>query len=118
MDRGQENKENHRSVTISFGTLFSVIGTSDKSRVDVVIDIGEGDWFESARIHKTNEGRMFKGVGTVELKAFGQVLGQLTNNEVIEAARLGWGKHFSKEMQDDLEQLAQKGSREIVLSQK
>ena len=40
MDRGQENKENHRSVTISFGTLISVIGTSDKSRVDVVIDIG------------------------------------------------------------------------------
>lgn len=44
-----------RGIKIGFGTLFEA--SEDESRIDVVINVGKGGWFEAAQIGETKEGQ-------------------------------------------------------------
>lgn len=53
-----EHMESPESVEISCGTLFRVkIAGKEIDRTDMVFDIGQGDWFFSAFLFKTPEGK-------------------------------------------------------------
>lgn len=110
-----------QEAEISQGTLFTVREFGKETeRVDVIIDIGEDDWFESARIRFTEDRRMMIGIGgTGGPDNFGKVVGQLTAEQILEAARLGTKVLYGYELSDNqvnlYKEAALRGSRKLVL---
>lgn len=114
--------ESLESVEISFGTLFRVkIAGKEIDRTDMVFDIGQGDWFFSAFLFKTPEGKTaWRWAGTGGSENVSRVVGQMTPEEVIEAARAAKeaaGQTFSQEDLEELQGYAKKGSRSLLLTQ-
>ncbi|MCX6705800.1 MAG: hypothetical protein NTV24_01690, partial [Candidatus Woesebacteria bacterium] len=77
-----------REIKIGFGTLFEVAEIED--RTDVIINVGEGDSFESARVGETEEGKRWLSYSGTSLRSdIKRIVGQMSPEEVIEAAKQG-----------------------------
>ncbi len=99
---------------IGFGDLFRVKGQPD--RVDVVIDIREGDYFDSARVREWGGKKYLAGLGTAGPENINGFVGQMTKDEIISAAeeearRLGY--ELTGEQKETLEEYSRKGRREL-----
>lgn len=114
-----EIKDSQDSVSISFGTLFTVICDGiETERVDVIVDIGIGDNFLTYQVEQDNEGIFLVGGGTASSKEFGVKFGKLSSNQVVNAAILGAkksGKSFTPLDIDYFKKAARKGTRTLEL---
>jgi hypothetical protein len=82
----REQENGSQTVQISFGTLFEVLTEPD--RIDVIVEVGENNWFEAARVVQDETGyRLASYPGTGGPEVFGKLVGQLTADQVIEAAK-------------------------------
>ncbi|GEM_PF-5440410 len=120
MKRHVENENQAETVEISMGTLFTVrsFGKVTK-RVDVITDIAESNYFYSAQLQKDSDGVYFGIGGTGGPEVFGRVVGQMSPEEVIEAAKLGarkLGYEYTQGQIDYLLTSAQKGTRSLSLN--
>jgi len=114
-----------KSVEISFGTLFSVRELGEEiGKINVIIDVGgqeknlgEEDYFHVGCIGQDEHGnRLIKSYGTDGPESFGEIVGQMSLKEIIEAARRGdqtSGYGFTDEQR--FRELARKGSRRLLL---
>lgn len=103
-----------REIKIGFGTLFRVAG--EKDRTDVIVEVGENNYFGSAKLRETEDGkRWFFLAGSGGKKHIGEIVGELTLNEVInaleEGARQVGLKELPEEMRDTLKQESGKKPR-------
>ncbi len=122
MEEGFKKTEKVESVEITVGTLFNPRGHDgeiNSDRTDVITDSGEGDTFASARLRQDKEGKFIQLGGTGGPENFGQTIGQMTVDEVIEAYDLGWKKlgigDFPEEFKTRLREIASKGPRKLFL---
>jgi len=102
-------------IEISFGTLFKVKNYPD--RTDVVINTGKDDYFEAARLHKTEDGKdTFFWSGTAGPENIEELAGKLTPEQVFEAYKNG-AKRVGIELPEEFMQIlikySQKGPRKI-----
>ncbi|MEO6509226.1 MAG: hypothetical protein ABIO02_04685 [Patescibacteria group bacterium] len=114
-----------RTVEISFGTLFKVSEKSAKraDRVDVVLNIGEENIFCSAPLEKDEEGNNmfpFTRAGSAHPGIMtGEIVGQLSLDEVIEACRKGTKAIFHTELPENIRnsllEYSKLGSRTLLL---
>lgn len=109
-----------QSVEISFGTLFSVreFGKETK-RVDVVVDVGEDDYFIAGQTHKRSGKFAFSIPGTAGNDNFGRKVGKLSVDEVMEAARLGataQGYELDEHQVEYLKNASRKPARVLILN--
>lgn len=113
----EETKESE--VTIGFGTLFEIKRVPN--RVDVVLDVGEEDWFSSAKIIETKEGKKaLSMVGTAGPDNIERITGQLSFDEVIAAFGEGTkmrGYELSNEERELLEKYSRKKPRTLKLNE-
>ncbi len=86
MGINREQETGLRSALIAFGTMYEVL--SEEGRVEVIVDIGNNNWFGAATVVRDETGyRMLSYPGTSGPEVFGRIVGQLTPEQVIEAAR-------------------------------
>ena len=127
-----ERKEGEpREEEISFGTLIRINSKVDPGRIDVVDDVGNEEYegFYSGKLHNPDnkEEMWFFVGGTTVPEEVAEVVGQLSEEEVIAAAQRGWLQYVSKgssqkligeglEMtKKHLTEAAQKGPRKIQI---
>lgn len=110
-----------RKFTIELGTTFKVLtkfaGGSD--REDVVIGLGEENYFHAARLNSTKDGKKwFFHAGTSDPEYIDNLTGKMSTQEVIEAAREGARQvgleELSLSMEEDLLLESRKGSRVVT----
>lgn len=108
------------SVEISFGTMF-VPKPEYGEGIDVITDIGESTTFESFTLFEDAEGKyLYLSGGTGGANIFGEKIGQMTPEEVIEAFSQGYrrmGRELSAKHMSLLQEGAKKGSRILLLRQ-
>ena len=114
-----EAESQPESVQISFGTLFTVLrfGIATE-RVDCITDIGVDTYFHAGQVSKSKRGKdmiVFTGTGGPEV--FGEVVGQMPVEDVVEAfregARDGGEGVFTDETERRLMESARKGVRSL-----
>lgn len=117
-----------KSVEIFFGTLFSVRGLGEeRKKVGVIIDVGEeeanvgeGSFFHIGSVVEDRDGnRMIEVYGTGGPETFGEIVGQMSFEEIIEAAKRGdrsrRHKFTDEEWRTAFQESACKGSRRLRL---
>ncbi len=109
-------------MNISFGTLFEANkkSTLGKDRTDVVVDVGEADYFYIAGTFQKEGQIAFSlqtGVGTAGRENVERITGQLTLDEMIDAANRGSLEKMGRKLDEgeitSLKGLATRGEREI-----
>jgi hypothetical protein len=124
-----EKKE--REVEIKFGTLIKIKSKADPDRIDVVDNVGSEEYegFYSGNLHHPDDKkkRWFFPGGTTLPELIEDIVGQLSEEEVIAAAQRGWLQYVSKGsnqklieegsemMKRHLREAAQKGPRKIKI---
>lgn len=111
-------KEQPNSVEISMGTLFKIrVDGKVTRKVYVINDIGNGDYFDAMILKRNKKGeRYILGGSTFRSEDFGERAGQMSPEEVIEAAKLGaekMGYVLSQRELDILLESAKKKPRTI-----
>lgn len=106
------------SVEISFGTMFTPLG--EDGRIDVITDIREGETFSARRLFEDDQGKYLNWLsGTGDSQVFGQKVGQMNPDEVIEALNQGYlrvlRKGISEKQRLHLTELSKKAPRTITL---
>lgn len=82
----REFENSQKRVQIAFGTMFEV--STEPDRIDVIVEVGEDNWFEAARVVRDDTGYILASYpGTGGPEVFGKAVGQLTADQVIEAAK-------------------------------
>lgn len=77
-----------RRIEIGFGTLFRAAENSD--RVDVIINVGRGNWCSAAELIETSDSeKCFFIPGTATKDDLGEIIGRMSYEEMMKAAELG-----------------------------
>jgi hypothetical protein len=102
-----------REIEIRIGTLFKL---NDEEKIQLVVGLGENNYFFSAYLFKTEEGKnWFFNSGTAYKDRFGEIVGQMSIEEVLNARQEG-DKHVGLDhtpegILKDLILESEKGSR-------
>jgi len=108
--REKETRETKElEITIGFGTLFEV--KEVPNRVDVILDVGEENWFAAARIMETEEGKKGLAIaGTGVPEYIEKITGELSFDEVIALYKEG-ARYRGVELSDEERKLLEEYSR-------
>jgi len=112
-----QNKSMIKEIQIELGTVFTISERYlNEFRTNVVTDPGEEKWFQSGILFQDEKGlNMIAPGGTGGIEDVKEIVGKMKKEEVIEAMKRFWVfKHhrdFPKELLDDIEKCAEKGSR-------
>lgn len=103
-----------RSFEIGFGDTYEVRGNPE--RTDVVVNVGEGSWFDSARVRQDGDTRYLTIPGTSGAEYIERITGQMSLQEVLTAAEEGarrQGYELSDEQRNLLRGYSSQGRRRL-----
>jgi hypothetical protein len=125
-ERKESEEKKERGAKIGFGTLIQVKAEGvNPSRIDVVLDPGEEDYFSATPIQKKENGQMW--LDTTRTYAprpeqIVEIVDDISPDEVIKAILRGYeivgfkaSKEQIKKLTTGIEEYAQKGRRKIKL---